>query len=120
MSAVDPASVCGLGLEGLKGIFPKRVEGAHLVFHGTRLVLTSQRKGRSLTIAVPPDEPRLEDYFGVLRHLLTRDFDPLSRVVVERINDEPAPASPYLEVLRRTFEVVRDRSRVSLFRTPER
>jgi len=119
MSAVDPASVCGLGFEGLRDGFPKRVEGAHLVFHGTRLVLVSQRKGRSLTIAAGPDEAGLGDYFGVLRHLLTRDFDPLSRIVIERINDEPAPASPYLPALRRVFEVVRDRSRVSLFRTLE-
>jgi ATP-dependent Lhr-like helicase len=59
------------------------------------------------------------EYFGVLRHLLTRDFDPLPRVVIETINGEPAPASSYLPALRRLFEVVRDRNQVSLFRTLE-
>ncbi len=120
MSAVDPASVCGLPVEGIRGSVPKRVEGTHLVFRGSRLVLVSQRKGRALTISVPPDDEGLPGYFGALRHLLTRDFDPVRRVVIETINDEPAPSSLYLPALRRAFEAVRDRHSVSLFRTLER
>ncbi len=119
LSAVDPASVCGLPIEALRGIYPKRVEGTHVAFSGARVVLVSQRKGRMLTVNVPPGDERLSEYFGVLRHLLTRDFDPLPRVVIEKINGEPAPASSYLPALRRLFEVVRDRNQVSLFRTLE-
>ncbi len=120
VSAVDPASACGLAVEGLRGVLPKRVEGTHLVFRGAELVLVSQRKGRALTIQAPPDDPRLWEYFDVLRHLLTRDFDPERRVVIETINGEPAPDSPYLAALKRSFEAVADRTQVSLFRTLER
>ncbi len=117
LSAVDPASVCGLPLEGLRGAVPKRVEGAHLVFQGSRLVLVSNRKGRAIEVRVPADEPNLPEYLGVLRHLLTRDFDRVPRLVIETVNGEPAPSSPYLAVIKRLFETVVDRNQVSLFRT---
>ena len=65
LSAVDPASVCGLPLEGLRGAVPKRVEGTHLVYRGARLVLGSQRNGKTLNIAAPPDDPRLPEYLEV-------------------------------------------------------
>ncbi len=120
LSAVDPASVCGLPLEGLRGAVPKRVEGTHLVFRGRRIVLVSNRKGRAIEIRVPADDPDLPEYLGVLRHLLTRDFDRVPRLVIETVNGEPAPASPYLAVIKRLFETVVDRNQVSLFRTLDR
>jgi ATP-dependent Lhr-like helicase len=120
MSALDPASVCGLPLEGLRGLLPKRVEGAHIVFQGSRPVLISNRRGRILTIQAPPDDPRLDEYFVVLRHLLTREFDPLPRLVIETINDTPAPESPYLAALRKSFDAAGDRNQISLFRRVER
>lgn len=120
MSAVDPASACGLPLEGLRGALPKRVEGTHLVYHGSRLVLVSQRTGRNLNITAPPDDVRLPEYLEFLRHLLTREYAPLRRIVIETINGEPAPASPYLPALRQLFDVVVDIKRVSLFRRVER
>jgi ATP-dependent Lhr-like helicase len=120
LSAVDPASACGLPLEGLRGVLPKRVEGTHLVYRGARQVLVSQRNGRILTIAVPPDDPALPECLDVFAHLLKREFAPLRRVVIETINGEPAPASPYLPAFRGRFEVVVDMKRVSLFRLLER
>jgi ATP-dependent Lhr-like helicase len=120
MSAVDPASPCGLPIDGLRGAFPKRVEGSHLVFHGTRLVLTSNRKGRVLALLVPADDLRLPEYLEVLRHLLTREFDRVERLVIETINGEPSPESSYLPVLKRHFDTVVDRNQVSLFRTIDR
>lgn len=120
LSAVDPASACGLPLEGLRGALPKRAEGTHLVYRGARLVLVSQRNGRSLQFNVPPDDDGLPEYLGVFRHLLGRAYAPLRRVVIERINGEPAPASPYLAALKKAFDAVVDIKRVSLFRRFER
>ncbi len=117
MSALDPASLCGVPVEGLRGILPKRVDGTHLVFHGTRLVLISRRKGRMLTIQVPPDDMHLPDYLAILRHLLVREFEGARRLVIETINDQPSPESPYLPVLKSLFDVAVDRDSVSLFRT---
>ena len=117
MSALDPASLCGVPVEGLRGILPKRVEGTHLVFHGTRLVLISRRKGRMLTIQAPPDDMHLPDYLAILRHLLVREFAGARRLVIETINDQPSSESPYLPVLKSLFDVAVDRDSVSLFRT---
>ncbi len=120
LSAVDPSSACGLPLEGLRGAMPKRVEGTHLVYRGARLVLVSQRNGRLLSIAAPPGDPRLPEYFEVLRHLLAREYAPLRRIVVETINGEPAPVSPYLPAFRELFDAAVDVKHISLFRRVER
>ncbi len=116
LSAVDPASACGLPLEGLRGELPKRVEGTHLVYRGASLVLISQRNGRSLQFAVPPGDGRVPESLVIFRHLLGRDYAPLRRVVIETINGEPAPASPYLPAFKQLFDAVVDIKRVSLFR----
>jgi len=120
LSAVDPASACGLPLEGLRALLPKRVEGTHLVYRGPRLVMVSQRNGKNLNFLVPPDDDQIPAYLAVLRHLLTREYAPLRRVIIETINGEPAPESPYLPFFKIPFDVVVDIKRVSLFRRVER
>ena len=57
LSAADPASACGLGLEGLRSSLPPRVAGTHLVYHGSRLVLESRRNGRRLVFHAAPRRP---------------------------------------------------------------
>jgi ATP-dependent helicase Lhr and Lhr-like helicase len=111
MSAVDPASPCGLGL--LDGL-PRRVASNHLVFHGRELVLVSQRHGQRLDFRVGPEHPRMADYLIVLRVLLTRPSKPRSSISVEEINGEPAPGSPYAAVLRERFAATRDRGTLIL------
>ena len=54
MSAADPASPAGLGLDALQGRYPARLPSNHLVFHGPRLVATSARHGAELEIHVEP------------------------------------------------------------------
>jgi ATP-dependent Lhr-like helicase len=120
LSAVDPASACGLPLKGLRGALPKRVEGTHLVYRGSQLVVVSQRSGRNLNIMAPPDDERLPEYLEFLRHLLTREYAPLRRIIIETINGEPAPQSPYLPAFRQLLDVVVDIKRVSLFRRVQR
>jgi ATP-dependent Lhr-like helicase len=116
MSAVDPASFCGIPLQGLKATLPRRVIGTHLVYHGSRLVLVSQRNGSTLTINVAPDDSHLDQYLDVFQHLLNRKFLALRRIVVETINEEPASRSPYLNAFRRSFDVSTGHRKVTLHR----
>ncbi len=116
MNAVDPASLCGVQVEGLKAALPKRVATTHLVFRGSDLVMVSRRNGKSLTIHPAPDDSLLPELFGCLRHLLTREFRPLRSVTVEKINDTQAAQSPYVDALRVGFDVIVDYKNVTIYR----
>ncbi len=116
INASDPASLCGIKLESIKGSLPKRVHGTHLVYRGTRLVAVSRRNGRDLIFNVAPDDPHLPEYLGHLRHMLTRQFQPVRQIIIDTINDEKATRSPYLDVLRTVFDVQRDYKNVTLYR----
>lgn len=115
MNAVDAASPCGLALEGLPAGLPRRVPGSHLVFHGQRLVIVSDRRGRAIRVHVEPGHPRLPEYFGFLHAARTRAASPARSVVVETINGAPAAASAYLDALARVFDVQRDVDLVRLY-----
>lgn len=116
MNATDPASLCGVPLEALKGGLPPRVAGTHLVYRGTQMVMVSKRNGQELTFHVPPEDPHLYEYFGVFHHLLNRQFQPVRRIAIETINGEKAPQSPYLPALRNSFDVLVDYKYVNLQR----
>ncbi len=98
INAADPASLCGAGL--VPGL-PPRVLSSHLVYHGARLVMVSRRLGRAVEVQVSPGEPRLPDYLALFRDLVQRDFNPLSRVIVETINGGPAVKSPFADAFRK-------------------
>lgn len=100
MSAVDPASPCGLGLADAFADLPTRMPGSHLVFRGSSLVVTSRRYGRDLTILADVDDPDIQQFLDPLRNLVTRAWKPLPRVVVETVNGVPARHSPFAPVLR--------------------
>jgi ATP-dependent Lhr-like helicase len=116
VNAADPASVCGLSIDSLRGAVPPRLAGNHLVYRGTRLVVISKRNGKDLTFLVPPDDPDLPKYMGSLRHLLTRKFQPLKRIDIETINDQKPFDSPYLSALRTSFDMTVDYRNVTLYR----
>ncbi|HET9769063.1 MAG TPA: helicase-related protein, partial [Thermoanaerobaculia bacterium] len=92
VSALDPAAPCGLALEGLRGLFPRRAAGSHLVFQGSTLVLTSEGRGKRLRFLVPPDHQRIDDFLEVFRVQLTRAFAPWRSIEVQEINGEAAAA----------------------------
>jgi ATP-dependent Lhr-like helicase len=117
MSAADPASPAGLGLETLRGRYPARLPSNHLVFHGPRLVATSLRHGAELEIHVPAGHPLLGDYLEVLKHLLTRQFDPRRGLTVEAINGEQAARGPYAARLVELFEATREAGALKLRRS---
>jgi ATP-dependent Lhr-like helicase len=100
MNAKDPASLCGIGLEGLKGKLPRRVPSNHLVFQGRRVVLESMKNGRELNIHFPPDHPLLNESLGLFKILLSRGFNPVKGITVEKINGVAAEQSAYRDALR--------------------
>lgn len=116
VAAPDPASPCALHVEGLDEGLPERRAGNHLVFHGDRPVVVSRRRGKSLEIRAAPDNPRLGEYLGFLKVLLTRDFAPRKAITVEEIHGEPAAASPYRERLRELFSATVDPKGITLRR----
>ncbi len=116
LNATDPSSLCGLQLDSFKSQLPKRLIGNHLVYHGNRLVMISERQGKSLTFLVADDNPDIQQYLGPLRHLLYRGFQPKRKIPVEIINGEKAAGSPYLEALRISFEILTDAETVTLYR----
>jgi ATP-dependent Lhr-like helicase len=100
MNAKDPSSLCGIGLEGLKRRLPRRVPSNHIVFQGRRVVLESMKNGRELRIHIPPDHPRFHESLGMFKILLSRGFNPVKGIVVERINGVAAERSEYRNALR--------------------
>ena len=100
MNATDPASLCGIGLEALKGLLPSRLPSTHLVYHGRRLVVISRRNGSRLEILSPPDAPYFPDYLAFFNVLLNREFSPEKIITVETINGRPALNSEYAGALK--------------------
>ncbi|MFI5165736.1 MAG: DEAD/DEAH box helicase [Thermoanaerobaculales bacterium] len=116
LCAADTASPCGLGLEGVADRLPRRVATSHLVYNGTALVVTSERRGRALEIRVGPDHAKLVAYLGFLKVLLTRAVRPMRAVVVETINGEPAASSAYRASFAAAFHTTRDGTSLRLMR----
>ena len=116
INAADPVSLCGLQIDGLRGMLPPRVSSTHLVYRGKDLKVISKRNGKDVSFLVSGDDPDLPDYFISLQHLLTRKFQPLRRIAIETINDERATESPYIPALRTSFDVSIDPKEVVLFR----
>ena len=99
MSAVDPASPCGLGLSELPYQLPSRLASNHIVYHDERLVLVSRRLGRDLTFLVDADEPAIGRYLAIFRDVSTRRIRPIDRIAVETVNGEPVRKSAYADAL---------------------
>jgi ATP-dependent helicase Lhr and Lhr-like helicase len=115
LCATDPASLCGIPLEALKGRLPRRVAGTHLIYRGSSLVLVSRQNGRELTFHIPPDDPDLQNTLLFMQTAMTRSFQPHRRIVIETINGEPAGRSPYLAAFRAAFDVTAGYRKVTLY-----
>ena len=116
INATDPASLCGIQLDSVRGRVPARVPTTHLVYRGNRLIVVSKRNGKDLVVNAAPDDPSLPEYVVVLGHLLTRKVQPMKRVSVETINGEKALHSLYLPALRTLWDVAVDYKNVTLYR----
>jgi ATP-dependent Lhr-like helicase len=116
LNATDPASCCGLGLTWAGFDLPARRAGTHLVYHGNRLVLVSARQGRRLRFHVEPFDKNISNYLNLFDHILKYRMNGSSGILIETINDQPAPESPYLDVFRGRFEVNVDPNTVTVYR----
>ncbi len=116
ISAVDPASLCGTGLEAFRHRLPRRLAGNHVLYRGREIVFVSQRNARELLFHVRPDDRDLPLFLGFFHHLLERPFQPLRRVVIETINGQAAPRSPFAGIFEGSFEISRDPRRIVLYR----
>ena len=116
LNAADPASLCGVELEGLKGDLPSRLVTTHLVYHGHDLVLVSKRRGKDLDLRITSDHPRLDRVWGALKRLITREVQPLGSILVEQINGEPAAQSPFAASLGEAFRASREGPNLRLWK----
>lgn len=117
LNAVDPASLCGIGIGALRTALPRRIPGNHLVYHGSRLVVISRGNGRHLNIEASAECPDIITYFNFLHHMLRRPVSPVGNLVIETINDQPAVESiPYVEPLKALFDVIPDPKGLTLYR----
>ncbi|MAE70050.1 MAG: ATP-dependent helicase [Gemmatimonadetes bacterium] len=114
LSAIDPASLCGIGLDGLRGGLPKRMPGTHIVYRGSAVMMISKGKGREIDFQLAPDDEAFPEVLGPLHHLLGREQLPSRSISVEKINGEPARESKYLEPLATLFDVELDHKNVIL------
>lgn len=116
VNAADPASLCGVPVEGLKHKLPKRLASTHLVFKGPDLMMVSERSGKSLSMYCPPGDPHFNQYLAPLSHLLHRQFSPLTAITIETINREDAAKSPYAAGFETLFDMVRDFKKLVLYK----
>lgn len=111
MNAADPASPCGLSLDGLNDLPPRRLSN-YLVYHGKNLVMVVLRQGKELDLRVEPNHPDLPAYFSLFTDWMNRFERPVQSIAIETINSVPAAKSPYLGALRELFNVVDDYKRI--------
>jgi ATP-dependent Lhr-like helicase len=101
MNAVDPISLAGVPIAGLRAIYPARRKSTHLVFDHAGLALISTRNAGHLKSLRPHDEVDAQ-HFAFLEHLLTRDVRPKRSIKIQLIDGEAASESP----LRPTLELI--------------
>jgi ATP-dependent Lhr-like helicase len=99
MNGTDPASLCGVKLEGIEQPLPRRLSSNYLVFRNEKLVLVLGRKGREARFYVEPGDSSIQTYLQIYRKLLDSPGKAPTLVRVERINGKSAVESPYREQL---------------------
>ncbi len=114
VGAADPASPCGLAPPEAGAAWPRRLASTLLVFDGPRLVVTAERRGRRLTLDLPPGHPDLPAALAPLAAQLSRAVRPLRAIACEEVNGAPAATSPYRAALEPLFHVDRDRDALRL------
>jgi len=117
-SAIDPASLCGIDLAGLKADLPRRQAGTWLVWEGARLVAIYRRSGREIELRAR-EATLVPALIEPLRVALTRGFAPERSLRVETIDGEPAERSPFRAAFA-AFSVTREARGLRLRRSYDR
>ncbi len=97
INATDPISLCGINIEKIKSTLPKRISSNYIVYNGSNPVMIIKQNGKELQINTDSDALYFQQYLTIFKTLLTRDFNPLKRIIIEVINNEPAYKSKYAE-----------------------
>ncbi len=100
MNCSDPASLSGIKVDALKGNYPNRLAGSHMVFRGENPILFSKRNGKELDFFTDEKDPDSLEALGFFKVLLSREFSPLKSIRVETVNGKPVSESSYREVLK--------------------
>ena len=109
VSAVDPASLCGLGLEGLPYVLPKRVGSNRLVYRGRQLLAVFEKNGSRLRLeCAAEDEEACSLVLDAFQVLLDTGVAAGAKIKLESINGGDARRSAYLPLFQSRFAVHAD------------
>jgi ATP-dependent Lhr-like helicase len=100
VSSLDPAAAALYAAEERQALLPPRIAANRICVDGGFVVAASTRSYRDLELILSTDDPRLSAVIGLFRAVRERDARPERRVVVDRVNGEPAARSPFSESLR--------------------
>jgi len=100
MNAADPASLAGLGVEGLDPRLPSRLSSNRIYFQGERLIAISKKSGREQQIFIDPDDPGIAPLVELFKMPRTRKVLSENKILVEKINDIDATQSGYANAFR--------------------
>ena len=115
-NATDPASLCGAGLEKLKGILPSRIASTFLVYQAHRPILIAKRNCRDLHFLIQPEPDLFADTVPFFHYFHNRSIEPIHRLVIDTINKEKATDSPFIHLFNDHFEVSNTMQSVSIFK----
>ncbi|MGD9201582.1 MAG: DEAD/DEAH box helicase, partial [Chitinispirillia bacterium] len=87
LNACDPASLCGKGIQALKGTLPERKISNHIVYHGKNIVMISKQKGQRIYCQISPDSPHIKRYLSCFVSMVSREWMPEKCVCIKSIND---------------------------------
>jgi len=99
VNALDPASPCGLAVDGLPENLPSRLPVNRLAFRGGAPVCVSRRSWHELELTLPPDDPATGGALSFLIEARRRPVMPERRIPVDTINGQNAALSPYAALL---------------------
>jgi len=108
LSALDPASPCGLGLRA--AALPPRRPGNYLSFLRGDLALVIENHGKRLDFRIPPEDPGLPQVLAPVRHLLAQR----RRLTLIAINGEAPAHSAYRPALEGIGRFVTDHRQATL------
>jgi ATP-dependent helicase Lhr and Lhr-like helicase len=99
INAKDPVSLCGIQIDEIKQKLPQRNEGTVCVFHGSKLIITAKSAFKNLEIFIDPSNLSAEHLF-VFKEMLSRQFNPMPKIFIEKINNISSIKSPYAGIFK--------------------
>jgi ATP-dependent Lhr-like helicase len=88
MNAIDPSSLCGIGIDALKATLTERIGSSHLIFHGQNLVMISKKSGAAIECKFTEDCTEGAMYCSMLKKIPFRTGAGGKPLRIETINGE--------------------------------